>query len=107
VIGDDVIVYKASAGQWWCLGGCWCRGEQVGEEKEARGGRSRRGEEMSWRVQGVLVHALACPGRRGRVWARRSLASVDVSSTQGSYQHMCGSEGELLDMMIRIKGEGT
>jgi hypothetical protein len=39
---DRVVVHRARASQWRCLGGCWCRGEQVGEEKEAGDGRRRR-----------------------------------------------------------------
>jgi hypothetical protein len=71
-----------------------------------------RGESEGWTESAGRRHVLARPGhvcaRLGAFWASRAwsgLVSAHVSSTQGLYQQVCGSEGELVDMVRGIREE--
>jgi hypothetical protein len=66
-----------------------------------RGESERRSAAMG--RGGALARPGTCPcarWRRWASWARHVLTSVGLSLVKGVYQHVCGSEGSLNDMVM-------
>jgi hypothetical protein len=88
---DDDGFYRARASQWGCLGGSWWRGEAAGERRGRGEDGCDGGSAVYWRIQGLVVHALAS---LGAVTTSRSRA-CHVPLGLGSCLACSAEKGEL------------